>query len=59
LLNVGFYNMLGNVFAASAPPLFALIMREYNVTADQASKLSTYTLLALGISVRAIIRLGG
>jgi hypothetical protein len=51
--------MLGNVFAASPPPLFSLIMREYNVNADRVSKLPTYTLLALGISVRATTKLGG
>ncbi|KAH6692235.1 major facilitator superfamily domain-containing protein [Plectosphaerella plurivora] len=50
LLNVGFYNMLGNVFAAGVPPLFALIMQEFRISQDEASQLSTYALLTLGIS---------
>jgi hypothetical protein len=43
--------MLGNVYAAGVPPLFALIMQEFRINQDQASQLSTYVLLTLGVSV--------
>ncbi|CAG9957087.1 unnamed protein product [Clonostachys rosea f. rosea IK726] len=50
LLNVGMFNLLGNAFAAGAPPLFSLIIQEFHITQDEASQLSTYVLLTLGIS---------
>jgi hypothetical protein len=53
LLNVSFYNLLGNAYAAGVPPLFMLIMQEFGVSQVQASELSTYVLLTLGISVRS------
>ncbi|KAF6830422.1 cycloheximide resistance [Colletotrichum plurivorum] len=50
LLNVSFYNLLGNAFAAGAPPLFSLIIRDLKCTSEEASQLSTYVLLTLGLS---------
>ncbi|CAK7205381.1 hypothetical protein SEUCBS139899_008151 [Sporothrix eucalyptigena] len=50
LLNVSFYNFLGNASAAGAPPLFSLIIDEFHISQQDASQLSTYMLLALGIS---------
>ncbi|OBR11181.1 Major facilitator superfamily transporter [Colletotrichum higginsianum IMI 349063] len=50
LLNVSFYNLLGNAFAAGAPPLFSRIIQELNCTSEEASQLSTYVLLTLGLS---------
>lgn len=53
MLNVSFYNLLGNAFAAGAPPLFSLIIRDLKCTSEEASQLSTYVLLTLGLSVSA------
>ncbi|KAH6661204.1 major facilitator superfamily domain-containing protein [Truncatella angustata] len=50
LLNMSFYNFLGNAFAAGVPPLFGLIIEEFDVTTEQVSGLSTFVLLALGLS---------
>ncbi|KAL6416055.1 hypothetical protein AUP68_00264 [Ilyonectria robusta] len=50
LLNVSFYNLLGNAFAAGVPPLFELIIKEFHCTQAEASQLSTYVLLTLGLS---------
>ncbi|KXH65558.1 hypothetical protein CSAL01_02957 [Colletotrichum salicis] len=50
LLNVSFYNLLGNAFAAGAPPLFSRIISELHCTSEEASQLSTYVLLTLGLS---------
>ncbi|KAM5343697.1 hypothetical protein ACJ41O_012234 [Fusarium nematophilum] len=50
LLNVSVYNSLGNAYAAGVPPLFSLIMQELRITPDEASQLSTYVLLTLGVS---------
>ncbi|KAK0370007.1 hypothetical protein CLIM01_12642 [Colletotrichum limetticola] len=50
LLNVSFYNLLGNAFAAGAPPLFSRIIAELHCTSEEASQLSTYVLLTLGLS---------
>ena len=52
LLNVSVYTMLGNMFAAGITPLFALIMEDLKVTTVKVSTLSSYALLALGLSVR-------
>lgn len=57
LLNVGVYNMLGNVYAAGVPPLFSLLIQEFKITSEEASQLSTYTLLTLGISVSSCPRI--
>jgi len=51
LVNVSFYNLLGNAFAAGITPLFQLVIEEFHCTAEEASQLSTYALLALGLSV--------
>ncbi|KAL3475743.1 major facilitator superfamily domain-containing protein [Aspergillus californicus] len=37
-------------WVTGVPPLFALIIREFNCTQTEASQLSTYALLALGLS---------
>ncbi|KIX09238.1 uncharacterized protein Z518_00317 [Rhinocladiella mackenziei CBS 650.93] len=50
LLNVSFYNLLGNAYAAGVPPLFQLIIEDFHVSQEAASQLSTYVLLALGLS---------
>ncbi|KAF4815782.1 putative MFS-type transporter [Colletotrichum tropicale] len=50
LLNVSFYNLLGNAFAAGVSPLFSLIIKELHCTSEEASQLSTYVLLTLGLS---------
>lgn len=52
LLNVSVYTMLGNMFAAGITPLFALIMEDLKVNTVKVSTLSSYALLALGLSVR-------
>lgn len=51
LLNVSFYNMMGNVFAAGISPLFGLIIEEFHCSTDEASRLASYALLMLGLSV--------
>jgi hypothetical protein len=51
LLNISFYNMMGNVFAAGVPPLFGLLIEEFHCTIDEASHLPTYALLTLGLIV--------
>lgn len=51
LLNVGAYTMLGNMFAAGVTPLFGLIIEDFHVSANEVSTLSSYALLALGLSV--------
>jgi MFS family permease len=50
LLNISFYNMMGNVFAAGISPLFSLLIEEFHCSVDQASRLATYALLMLGLS---------
>jgi hypothetical protein len=55
LLNISFYNMMGNVFAAGISPLFGLLIEEFHCSVDQASRLATYALLMLGLSVSALI----
>ena len=54
LLNVSFYNMMGNVFAAGISPLFGLLIEEFHCSTDQASHLAPYALLMLGVSVSAL-----
>jgi hypothetical protein len=51
LLNISFYNMLGNAFAAGVPPLFGLLIEEFHCTTNEASRLATYALLMLGVAV--------
>jgi hypothetical protein len=51
LLNISFYNLMGNVFAAGVPPLFGLFIQEFHCTIDEASRLATYALLTLGLAV--------
>lgn len=53
LLNVSFYNMMGNFFAAGISPLFGLLIMEFDCSVDQASRLASYALLMLGLSVSA------
>lgn len=43
--------MLGNVYAAGITPLFSQIIAEFHISSDEASQLSTYTVLSLGVSV--------
>ncbi|KUJ16924.1 MFS general substrate transporter [Mollisia scopiformis] len=50
LLNISFYNMMGNVFAAGISPLFGLVIKEFHCSVDQASRLASYALLMLGLS---------
>ncbi|VUC31317.1 unnamed protein product [Clonostachys rosea] len=50
LLNVSFYNFLGNTWSAGLSPVFDLIMKDFHCSQSDASDLSTFTLLALGIS---------
>ncbi|RGP70035.1 hypothetical protein FSPOR_4327 [Fusarium sporotrichioides] len=50
LLNVSFYNLLGNAWASGLSPIFGLIIQEFHCSQDQASNLSTYALMALGLS---------
>lgn len=51
LLNISFYNMMGNVFAAGISSLFGLLIAEFHCTSDEAARLATYALLMLGLSV--------
>jgi hypothetical protein len=51
LLNVSFYNMMGNVFAAGVPPLFSLLIEDLHCSTNQAAHLTTYALLMLGLAV--------
>ncbi|KAF4335213.1 hypothetical protein FBEOM_10957 [Fusarium beomiforme] len=50
LLNVSFYNLLGNAWCSGLSPIFGLIIQELHCTQTQASNLPTYALLALGLS---------
>ncbi|KAB5550742.1 major facilitator superfamily domain-containing protein, partial [Coniochaeta sp. 2T2.1] len=50
LLNISFYNMIGNVFGAGISSLFGLIMQEFHCTENEVSQLGTYVLLTLGLS---------
>ncbi|KAI8712250.1 MFS domain-containing protein [Fusarium sp. LHS14.1] len=50
LFNVSFYNLLGNAWSAGISPIFGLIIRELNCTQSQASDLTTFSILMLGIS---------
>ncbi|KAH7255093.1 major facilitator superfamily domain-containing protein [Fusarium redolens] len=50
LLNVSFYNLLGNTWASGLSPVFGLIIQELHCSQTQASDLATYALLALGLS---------
>ncbi|KAJ5616728.1 hypothetical protein N7537_001842 [Penicillium hordei] len=50
LLNVCVYTMLGNMFAAGITPLFRLIIEDFHVSTNRVSSLSSYALLALGLS---------
>lgn len=52
LFNVSAYTMLGNMFAAGITPLFGLIIEDLGVSTVKVSKLSSYAVLALGLSVR-------
>lgn len=54
LLNISFYNMMGNVFAAGVSPLFGLMIKEFHSSVDEASRLATYALLMLGLAVSNI-----
>lgn len=47
--------MLGNMFAAGITPLFGLIIKDLGVSTVKVSKLSSYAVLALGLSVREIL----
>ncbi|KAH6669059.1 putative MFS transporter [Halenospora varia] len=49
LLNLSFYNMMGNVFAAGISPLFGLLIQEFHCSVDEASRLASYALLMLGL----------
>lgn len=51
LINIGVYNMMGNVFASGVTALFELIIPDLRCTIVEASSLATYALLALGLSV--------
>ena len=51
LLNISFYNMMGNVFAAGISPLFSLLIEDFHCSVDEASRLASYALLMLGCSV--------
>ncbi|KAF4448968.1 hypothetical protein F53441_7618 [Fusarium austroafricanum] len=50
LLNVSFYNLLGNAWCAGLSPVFGLIIQELHCSQSQASNLVTYALLTLGLS---------
>ncbi|KAL6917093.1 hypothetical protein ACHAPO_009358 [Fusarium lateritium] len=50
LVNVSFYNLLGNAWCAGLSPVFGLIMQELHCSQSQASNLVTYALLTLGLS---------
>lgn len=50
LLNISFFNMLGNIFAAGVSSLIILFVEDLHMTVTKASQLSTWALLSLGIS---------
>ncbi|KAM0208730.1 hypothetical protein ACHAQD_011481 [Fusarium lateritium] len=50
LLNVSFYNLLGNAWCSGLAPIFGLIIQELYCSQTQASDLNTYALLTLGLS---------
>lgn len=54
LVNVSFFNMMNNFFAAGIPPLFGLIIKEFHCTSQEVSQLSSYALLMLGVAVSHI-----
>lgn len=51
LINISFYNMMGNVFSAGITPLFSLLIKDFGCTIDEASNLASFALLMLGMSV--------
>ncbi|VTO81496.1 unnamed protein product [Fusarium graminearum] len=50
LINVSFYNLLGNAWCSGLSPIFGLIIQDLHCSQTQASALATYALLALGLS---------
>jgi MFS family permease len=50
LINISLYNMLGNIFAAGVSPLIILFVEDLDMSVTQASQLSSWALLSLGIS---------
>ncbi|KAH6950924.1 major facilitator superfamily domain-containing protein [Fusarium avenaceum] len=50
LINVSFYNLLGNAWCSGLSPIFGLIMQDLHCSQSQASDLATYALLSLGLS---------
>ncbi|KAH8588842.1 major facilitator superfamily domain-containing protein [Bisporella sp. PMI_857] len=50
LLNISFYNLMGNVFAAGVPPLFDLLIQDFRCSIEEASRLTSYSLLMLGLA---------
>ncbi|KAF4998936.1 hypothetical protein FDECE_11650 [Fusarium decemcellulare] len=50
LINVSFYNFLGNAWCSGLPPVFGLIIQEFHCSQSEASNLATYALLTLGVS---------
>jgi MFS family permease len=50
LINISLFNMLGNIFAAGVSSLIILFVEDLHMTITKASQLSTWALLALGIS---------
>jgi hypothetical protein len=51
LLNISFFNMLGNLCAAGIPPVQEYLMKDLGITLVQAGHVTTYTLLTLGLAV--------
>ncbi|EED16272.1 MFS transporter, putative [Talaromyces stipitatus ATCC 10500] len=50
LLNISFYNMMGNIFTSGIPPLFSLLIEDFHCSANEAAHLTTYALLMLGLA---------
>ncbi|EKG14377.1 Major facilitator superfamily [Macrophomina phaseolina MS6] len=50
LINVSFYNMMGNVFAAGISPLIGPVVQDLHCTQTEASRLPGYALLMLGVA---------
>ena len=50
-LNISFYNLMGNVFAARLQPLFGAVAEDLHCTLEQLPVPHGYTLPALGLAV--------
>ena len=56
LLNISFFNLLGNLCTAGIPPIQMYLIKDLGITLVQSGHVATYTLLTLGLAVCAFSR---